>query len=62
MLTTTAKYFFKDTFPPFPLNINSDNTNVVFIHEIMYLGGLLLIYGMIWKSSPLIYTGSSWLM
>lgn len=47
MLTTIAKYFFKDTFPPFPLDINSDNTNVVFIREIMYLGGLLLIYGMI---------------
>ena len=47
MLTTTAKYFFKDTFPPFPLDINSDNINAVFIHEIMYQGGLLLIYGMI---------------
>ena len=44
MLTTAAKYFFKDTFPPFLLNINSDNTKAVFIHEIMYQGGLLLIY------------------
>lgn len=35
MLTMTAKYFFKDTFPLFPRNRNSDNTHSGFIHEIM---------------------------
>lgn len=54
----TAKYFLKDTFPLFPPNINSDNTNSGFIHRIRYQRGLLLIYGMIRKKiSSLIYTG-----
>lgn len=54
----TAKYFLKDTFPLFPPNISSDNTNSGFIHRIRYQRGLLLIYGMIRKKiSYLIYTG-----
>lgn len=43
----TAKYFFKDTFPLVPPNINSDNANSGIIHEIMYQRELLLIYGTI---------------